>query len=398
MRIFPIFTAVLVVFILYVGIFQRDALLKFAQNPSAGLAGLTDSDAQQAGPVADDGANGAANADAPETDATETDATETGKAEPARVVPVVAMMSKARTIDSGVVLRGRTEAARQVEVRAQTTSSVVSEPLRKGAYVEAGQVLCKLDPGTREASRAQAQAALTSAQTELEQAEKLAKDGYASQTRLINARAGLEQAQASLRAAENEIDNLTLTAPFPGLLETDTAEIGSFLAAGALCATVIQLDPIKIVGFVAEADVDRIEVGALAGAELINGDQVSGRVTFLSRSADPATRTFRVEIEVPNPDMVIRDGQTADIAVRAAGRTAHLLPQSALTLDDDGTLGVRTLNADDTAKFVPVSVLRDTREGIWVAGLPDEVSIITVGQEYVIDGVQTLPTYRETTQ
>ena len=74
---------------------------------------------------------------------------------------------------------------------------------------------------------------------------------------------------------------------------------------GDPCATILQLDPIKLVGFVPEADVGRVTVGAPAGARLVEGGTVSGKVTFVSRSADETTRTFRVEIEVPNADLAI---------------------------------------------------------------------------------------------
>lgn len=69
------------------------------------------------------------------------------------------------------------------------------------------------------------------------------------------------------------------------------------------------------------------------------------------------------------------------------------MPQSALTLDDDGRLGVRSVAADGTALFLPVTVLRDTRTGIWLGGLPRRVDIITVGQEYVTDGVPLAPSF-----
>src|SRR5690606_1001665 len=97
-----------------------------------------------------------------------------------------------------------------------------------------------------------------------------------------------------------EVDRLTIAAPFAGLLEADPAETGSLLSAGGLCATVIQLDPVLIVGYAAEAQIDRLAVGAMAGAQLANGQQVVGQVTFLAHAADPATRTFRVEVTVPN--------------------------------------------------------------------------------------------------
>jgi len=157
---------------------------------------------------------------------------------------------------------------------------------------------------------------------------------------------------------------------------------------------VIQLDPIKLVGFVPEIDVDRIEVGARAGARLSSGREVVGEVSFLSRSADMTTRTFRVEVQVPNPDLSIRDGQTAEILVETEGQRAHLIPQSALTLDDAGAVGVRVVTEDSTALFMPLTVLRDTRDGIWVGGLPETVNIITIGQEFVTDGVPVDPTYR----
>ena len=213
--------------------------------------------------------------------------------------------------------------------------------------------------------------------------------------RAVGRRLEVRVAEAAVAAAQKEIDRLTIKATFGGLLESDTAEIGSLLQPGSACATVIQLDPIKIVGFVPETERDRITVGAPAGARLLDGTEVSGNVTFLSRSADKLTRTFRVEMEIPNPDITIADGQTADILIASDGKAAHLIPQSSLTLNDSGALGVRTILANNATKFVEISLLRDTPNGVWVSGLDPEVSIIVVGQEYVIDGIVVDPTYRE---
>ena len=351
----------------------------------------------------------------------------------------MALRSVAREIDSAVILRGQTEAARQVDVQAETSGIVISDPLPRGAFVTAGQPLCSIDPGTRNASLAEArarrpevearipearariqeaQARLTEAQINANAATKLSADGFASETRVasaeaslssaraavISAEAGLksagsgldsleaaiESARAAVERAELDIARLTVTAPFAGVLETDTAELGSLLQAqggNAHCATILQLDPIRIVGFVPETQVNRVNVGAMGGARLTSGQEVAGQVSFLSRSADQVTRTFRVELTVPNTDLNIRDGQTAEILIAAEGAQAHLIPASALTLDDAGALGIRTVAADSTALFVPVRLLRDTRDGAWVAGLPQTADIITVGQEYVTDGV-----------
>ena len=375
MRFMPLLTAIVVSLALYALVFEREALMAFAQVSA-------ESDAELA---AKDVIN---------------------------PVSVVAMTSHAETVDSAVILRGRTEAARQVTVASETSGLVISEPIRKGAFVEQGDLLCQLAPGTRDAQLAEAQARLTEAQGRVPEAEatvleasarvaeaeinvnaarSLSQDGYASETRLVSAeaalqaanagvqrapsgvasaQAGIQAAQAGVASAEREIDRLYITAPFSGLLESDTAELGSLMQPGAPCATIIQLDPIKLVGFVPEANVGEITVGAMAGARLATGEEVVGQVTFLSRSADDQTRTFRVEVRVPNADLHISDGQTAEIIVASDGRVAHLLPASALTLDNEGTIGIRAVDDADITRFMPVGILRDTVDGIWVTGLP----------------------------
>ncbi len=308
-----------------------------------------------------------------------------------RTVSVVAVHSRASRLDDVVVLRGETEALRSVNVTAETSGRVVNEPLRKGAFVKTGQTLCQLDRGTRDSSLAQAKAAETQAEVALANARKLAAGGYASETQVLSAEANIESARASVAQVERDIENLIIPAPFSGLLESDTAELGTYLTPGTPCATVIQLDPIKLVGFASETDVDKIAVGAPAGGRLLSGKEVTGTVTFLSRSSDPTTRTFRVEVEIPNTDATIRDGQTAEIAIASEGVMAHLVAQSALTLNDDGQIGLRLVGPDNMVSFAPVTVLRDTRDGIWVTGLPDSVDIITVGQDFVRAGVPVDP-------
>lgn len=415
MRPIPIIIAVIVTTFLFFFVIQREQLLEFATAPG----------------------------DSP-AEVEETAAVEETIESTENVVRVVAIQSEARVIDSAVVLRGETEATRQLDVMAETSGLVVSEPLRKGALVEAGQLLCEIDPGTRNASLAEAQARLASAkaatpaaQAVVEQARaaleearinsnaasRLSQDGFASETRvaatqaavraaeasvssalsgLESAQANIESAEAGVAAAQKEIDRLKVFAPFAGLLETDTAEIGGLLSVnspnGAHCATIIQLDPVKLVGFVPETEVNRVHLGARAGAQLTDGSQVVGEVTFLSRAADETTRTFRVEITVANSDLKIRDGQTAEIIIASDGKPAHLLPQSVLTLNDEGTLGVRTVTAEKRADFVPVTMLRDTVDGVWLAGLPQKADVIVIGQEYVIPGVPVEASYQESNE
>ncbi len=246
-----------------------------------------------------------------------------------------------------------------------------------------------------QSAKSQIDAALAGIESALSQIEGAKAGVQSARAQVENAKAGTQSAEASVAAARLDITRLEIHAPFAGLLETDTAELGSLLQPGALCATIVQIDPIKLVGFVPEVDVDKVHTGAMAGGRLNNGRDLVGQVSFLSRVADPLTRTFRVEVEVPNTDESVSDGLTVEILIASDGRMAHLLPQSSLTLDDDGNLGVRVVGDGDTALFMPVTMIRDSIEGVWVAGLPDVVDVIVTGQNYVSDGVALAVTYRE---
>jgi multidrug efflux system membrane fusion protein len=410
MRIVPIITAVLVSAALYVFVFERDR-----------LSSLTQGDTTPASVSSDTQTDEPTQADASDPDS--------------GVVKVVVQKSQARMIDSAVILRGETQAARSVTVRAETSGQIINDPLRKGHVVTAGDILCQIDPGVRSSALADARARLASAQARIPEtaarvaeanarldearinfnaANKLSETGFASETRVASAQAGvrsaeaavatatsgleatksaIQSAEAAVESAQKELDRVTITAPFGGLLETDTAELGSLMQPGAACATIVQLDPIKVVGFVPETALSRVTIGAPARAKLTGGRMVQGSVTFISRSADPVTRTFRIEIDVANTDQSISDGQTAEIVIAAEGDNAHLLPQSSLTLNDAGTLGVRIVVAN-TARFVPVTLVRDTIDGVWVTGLPAQADVIVIGQEYVRHGVRVAPTYQ----
>ena len=353
MRIAPLLMALAVLASFYLLVMEREALLAFAGAPAAEVS----------------------------EDAVEADDT-------APRLRVVTQIFEIRDIESAVVLRGRTQLSRTVEVRAETTGQVISEPLPRGESVAEGDVLCELSPGTRAASLAEAEARLADAQINFRAAERLSEGGFAAQTRVASAEAAVRAAEAAVAAARTELDRLVIRAPFDGVLEEETAERGSLLSAGSPCATVLRLDPMRIVGFAAESQVDRLREGAAAGARLSNGAQVIGRVTFLSRSADPSTRTFRVEVTVPNPDLTIRDGMSADLMIAAEATRGHLVPGSALTLGDGGRLGLRILDEDSRVDFAAVTVLRDSRDGFWVSGLPDRAEVIVVGHEFVREGVR----------
>jgi len=238
-----------------------------------------------------------------------------------------------KAINKSKILKssGFTEADKFVQVRAEVSGRLIARPAQQGDYVEEGDLICQLYIAGREA--------------------------YPK-----------------------------IVAPFSGYLETLRVEEGDFLNTGAVCAALIDPDPMLIVADIAEKDIAQVELGSEASAKLISGRYISGEVTFIASSADKNTRTFRVEISVDNKDRTIRDGVSAEIYIKGKQEAAHKISPAILSLNDQGKLGVRTVTADNRVEFKEINILEDTNSGMWVSGLGEEARIITLGQEYVFQG------------
>jgi multidrug efflux system membrane fusion protein len=316
---------------------------------------------------------------------------ETSGAEaPAQSVRTVTYKVQAMPIE--VELRGRTEAKASVSVVPETQGRVDVVHVAKGQSVAAGDLLCTLDQGTRQAAVAQAEAAVAQARSEFEANAALREKELAPANSGLPLEAALRAAEANLMNAEAELERTEVRAPVRGVVQDPMATVGEMLGAGAPCATVVQLDPMLFAGAVPEARIGYAKLGLPATITTVTGTTVEGKVSFIASSADPATRTFAVEIQFDNAELGVRDGITATATVEVGTAPAHLLPQSVLTLDNEGELGVRAVNGDNEVQFYPVTILQDTRDGVHVAGLPPTVDIITVGQEFVQAGQRVNPT------
>ncbi len=290
-----------------------------------------------------------------------------------------------------LVLRGRTQTEARVSVKAETPGLVDSIPVTRGQRVEAGEILCRIEPGAREASLLEANARLEQAKLDHEALAKLQESGFAADTRVRALKAQVDAAQAAVTRAELDLKRIILRAPFAGVVEHDNAEIGDYLDVGRACVTIVALDPMLVVGQVSERDISNLNVGMEGIVKFITGETRPGQIRFISPSADADTRTFRVELEIKNPDYEILDNITADILINLAPVEAQRFTAAILTLNDAGEVGVKAVGPDNIIEFMPVTILGDTRDGVWVAGLPDPVTLVTVGQEYVVDGQRIDP-------
>ncbi|MBS0296976.1 MAG: efflux RND transporter periplasmic adaptor subunit [Proteobacteria bacterium] len=285
-----------------------------------------------------------------------------------------------------VTVRGRTQAPRSVQVRAATAGVVSATPVLQGTFVKSGQLLCRQEVDARQASLDQSKAKLRSMELQYQASQQLQAKGFRSPTQVLAAKADLDQASASVRASEVNLEQMNIRAPFAGVFDHRDAEVGAYLSPGQPCGTVIELDPLLVVGDVSENDAARIRTGAQATAKLVDGQVIRGTVRYVAHDADATTRTYRVEIVARNPGAQVRAGLSADVRIEAGAGAAHLVPVTAIVLNADGRQGVRYVDDAGKVLFAPVKVIEETADGVWVSGLTGAVRVITVGQSYVNEG------------
>lgn len=314
----------------------------------------------------------------------QTEVTAEAAERPLRTVAVV----EPDFIDHSRIIRisGVTAPDKRVTLATRSAGILGDLNVDKGDRVKAGDTILVLDGSEKAAMVETARALLDQRQKEAENIERLVKNGIAPTTQSDTARSALASARSQLEMAEADVDRLTVTAPFSGVIDQVMVEEGGWMPSGEAVAVLLQLDPVVARGEVSERDIAQVAVGRPADVRLISGDVVTGRVRHISLEATPGTRTFPIEIEIDNPDNRVPAGMTAEIMIKSETVTAVKLPRSVVTLDAAGNLGLRILRANSTVGFVPIDLIDDAPDGLVLGGVPLDATIIVAGQDLVSEG------------
>ena len=290
-----------------------------------------------------------------------------------------------------IVVTGRTNASRTVKIKAKTKGQIQVLLKEKGVRVEEHEVIARIELSDREAKVIEAKQRFAQRQIEYDAAKSLEGKGFNSKVTLTQSLADLETARAVLTKVVIDQENTKIKAPFKGLIYDQMIEVGDYVSVGDPMFTIVDMDPIELVVFVSERNISSIRLGNHASAEFYNGDTVTGKVSYIAPVAYQATRTFRVEISTPNPGYSIKDGLTAKVRISVEEKKAHKISPSVLSLNDVGQIGVKIVDAQNKVQFFPVTVLSDTSDYMWILGLPENVKLITVGQDFVSHGQTVRP-------
>ena len=285
-----------------------------------------------------------------------------------------------------ILLSGRTEADKRADLATRAAGIIDDLPFRQGQRVEAGDVILRLDAEDKLAAVETARQLVTQREAEAAATERLLKSGTVGKLQGDTARTALLQARSGLEMAEAELGRLEVKAPFTGLIDRVMVEQGASIQPGSPVATLISLDPVIASGEVSERNLGSVRIGDKAEVRLVNGQSAEGTISYISRDATAATRTYRIEVAVPNPDFAIPAGMTAEIVLRTTPVESVTLPRSVVTLSHEGDLGIRAVDADNKVTFHPIDLVDDTPEGLVLGGIPADARIIVQGQEFVTEG------------
>ena len=308
---------------------------------------------------------------------------------PLRAVAVLAppRIQHARAIR----ISGQTEADKRAVLATRAAGIIAELPVKQGDHVKQGDLILALNAEDKPAAVDTAKQVVKQREAELVAAQRLAKSGNLATLQLDTAISAVALAKSQLELAQAELDRTLIYAPFNGVVDKVPVELGSSVMQGGEVATLLSLDPVLVRGEISERDLTHIKIGDRAEALLVNGGKVEGTVRYISREASATTRTFRIEVAIPNPDNRIPAGMTAEITLRSAPVDAVALPRSVVTLSNDGDLGIRAVDSSNKVAFFPIDLVEDLPSGLVLGGIPADARVIVAGQDLVKEGDEVNP-------
>lgn len=293
-----------------------------------------------------------------------------------------------RDFQSELRFTAETRVDRKLEVKAEIGGQIASLRVKRGEKVVKGQVIAVLEADERPAQRAEAQAALSQAEADLQAKRALLDQGFGSEIEVEGATATVERAKAALLRADLALKKLEIKAGFDGVIEETYVEPGAFVNPGSPIALLLDKEPIEVVGLAGERQIGQIEMGMVGAVEVATGDSFDAEVTYISTVAEGDTRTFRVELtakmdQAQTRAMNLPEGVSAEVRIQTPSRKAHFVPTNALTLGPLDQIGVKAVDNKQQVVFFPARIMHATPSGLWLAGLPETFDLIVQGQDLV---------------
>jgi membrane fusion protein (multidrug efflux system) len=332
----------------------------------AGLAGCGSAEAEDAGAAAD---------------------------EFVRVINVEVRTIATETFVEDIRLTSVAMANQDVMVAAEEGGVVRELYVDRGDWVAEGDPIAKIDDRLLRTQVAQARAAAELAEQTWQRRKRLwEEDQVGSELAYLEAKYAAEQTAATLEGLEERLERTVVRAPFSGVFEERLVDVGSTVNSGEAVGRLVDLNPIKVFAGVPERYAPDISVGDATQLtfEALGDEVFSARIRYVGATVNPQSRTFPIEVPLPNPDRAIKPQMVANMSVtRRRVDDAIVVPQDALVRVEDGyVVFVLAERAGTTVAERRAVELGPTRRNLVVveSGVSVGEELIVVGQKSVADG------------
>ena len=224
-------------------------------------------------------------------------------------------------------------------------------------------------------------AQLTAAETRLFELQSLSEE-----KELSASYATLKAVDARLAMLQEQLDFTVISAPQDGWLETINVEIGEFASDNKPVAHLMGLQELILDVPVPQARIADISIGDRAAVEIIGHGMVSGTVSKIASTANSATRTFTVEVSLPNTNGALRAGMSAEASITIDSVQAFKISPAHLNVDEDGQLTAKVVDADNKVATKAVSLVRSSGNSAYISGLADGTIVLAAGQAFLSEG------------
>jgi RND family efflux transporter MFP subunit len=284
-------------------------------------------------------------------------------------------------------------ANQDVQISAEESGVIREILVDKGARVSEGQALFRIDDAVLSAQVAQVRAAAELAEETYARRRSLwEEDRMGSEIVYLEARAAAEQTAANLKVLEERQARTVIRAPFEGVLESREVEVGTMVSPGMTVARVVDLNPVKVMAGVPERYASDVSVGTAATVtfDVLDGEGFEARIGYVGTTVERASRTFPIEIVLPNADGRIKPEMVASMSViRRDLKDVVVVPQDALVRVEGGYVVFAAVEWEQgmVAEVRPVTVGPTQRDMVVIeAGIQSGERLIVVGQKSVADG------------
>ena len=321
-------------------------------------------------------------------------AAKTTNAADSTAVPVVAHSVSLSARAWSTTASGIVQANTTVDVAFQVPGKVVTVGPDEGQSVRAGQPIASVDPTEYRLAVEQAAAQAERAAHDRDRNQPLLASGGIAPADMEHLESGARQSAAAADLAKKRLADTHLDAPISGIIARRAIEVGATVAPGQAVYTIVALDPVRVRVGVPEADVGHITEGAAATVRIPALDtSFAGRVSLIGVAADPATRSYTVEVSVPNPARKLRAGMVAEATISTRETTSAMMVPAPAVVHDGGVNGttiVYVLDRDAArvhARRVTTGAARGDSLEI-TSGVAAGDQIVVAGQQRLRDGAR----------